>query len=77
MHSPNKRLSEVKYPYWEIGFDEGLGQAWDERKIRIDEAIKGMLESGITLKEIQYYTEVPPNELERIFDGIHRRKAKE
>ena len=73
--SRNERILDVKYPHWEIGYEEGMSEAWFERMTRMEKAIEDMyFEKNISKMDIAYYTDMPIDEVDLTINSLQRRR---
>ena len=75
--SRNERILEVKYPHWEIGYERGISDAWFERFLRLENAVVDMMNNGVPLDKIAYYTDLPEEELKKIIESLNNRDGRE
>lgn len=72
--SRNEVILDVKYPYWEIGYERGMSDALFERFLRLENFVREMLDCDISMDKIAYYTDLSEEELQKIIQTLKKRK---
>lgn len=68
--SRNEKILDVKYPYWEIGYERGMLDALFERFLRLENVVREMLNCGVLMNKIAYYTDLSEEELQKMVKSL-------